>query len=62
MPLEKQLSGYFHFFGARGAFLLQLGRADEARADFDRAIALAGTPAQAAHIRQHLDRLASDKK
>lgn len=56
-PLEKALSGYFHYYGARGAFLLQLGRTAEARADFDRAIALAGTPAQAAHIRRHLDRL-----
>jgi RNA polymerase sigma-70 factor (ECF subfamily) len=56
-PLEQPLAGYFHFFGARGAFLLQLGRAREARADFDRAIALATTPAEAAHIRQHLDRL-----
>jgi RNA polymerase sigma factor (sigma-70 family) len=56
-PLEERLSGYFHFFGARGAFLLQLGRNDEARRDFDRAIALAGTPAEAAHIRRHLDRL-----
>jgi RNA polymerase sigma-70 factor (ECF subfamily) len=56
-PLEERLSGYFHFFGARGAFLLQLGRHDEARADFDRAIALAGTPAEAAHIRRHLDNL-----
>jgi RNA polymerase sigma-70 factor (ECF subfamily) len=56
-PLEQPLSGYFHYFGARGAFLLQLGREREARADFDRAIALANTPAEAAHIRQHLDRL-----
>ncbi len=56
-PLADRLSGYFHFFGARGAFLLQLGRVDEARVAFDQAIALAGTPAQATHIRQHLDRL-----
>jgi RNA polymerase sigma-70 factor (ECF subfamily) len=56
-PLEEKLSGYFHFFGARGAFLLQLGHRKEARADFDRAIALANTPAEALHIRQHLDRL-----
>ncbi len=56
-PLEKDLSGYFHFFGARGAFLLQLGRNKEARTAFDRAIALANTPAEAAHIRRHLDRL-----
>jgi RNA polymerase sigma-70 factor, ECF subfamily len=56
-PLGPRLSGYFHFFGAKGAFLLQLGRKDEARAAFDQAIALANTPAEAAHIRQHLDRL-----
>ncbi len=61
-PLEAALSGYFHYFGARGALLLQLGRLAEARADFDRAIALAGTPAQAAHIRQHLDRLMQDAR
>lgn len=59
-PLERPLSGYFHYFGARGAFLLQLGRTAEARADFDRAISLATTPAQAAHIRQHLDRIIRD--
>ena len=56
-PLGSRLAGYFHFFGAKGAFLLQLGRKDEARAAFDQAIALANTPAEAAHIRQHLDRL-----
>jgi len=56
-PLAPRLSGYFHFFGAKGAFLLQLGRAGEARAAFDRAIALANTAAEAAHIRLHLDRL-----
>ncbi|HZS85404.1 MAG TPA: RNA polymerase sigma factor [Stellaceae bacterium] len=56
-PLAPRLSGYFHFHGARGAFLLQLGRKSEARAAFDQAIALANTPAEAAHIRQHLDRL-----
>jgi RNA polymerase sigma-70 factor (ECF subfamily) len=37
---------------------VQLGRVAEARAAFDRAIALANTPAEAAHIRRHLDRLA----
>ena len=56
-PLAPRLSGYFHFFGARGAFLLQLGRPEEAREAFDRAIALANTPAEAAHIRRHLDRV-----
>jgi RNA polymerase sigma-70 factor (ECF subfamily) len=61
-PLEASLSGYFHYFGARGAFLLQLGRMTEARADFDRAIALATTPTEAAHIRRHLDRLMQEAR
>ena len=56
-PLAARLSGYFHFFGLKGALLLQLGRAGEALAAFDRAIALANTAAEAAHIRLHLDRL-----
>jgi RNA polymerase sigma-70 factor (ECF subfamily) len=59
-PLAPQLSGYFYFFGAKGALLLQLDRRAEARAAFDQAIALANTPAEAAHIRQHLDRLARE--
>ena len=59
-PLEARLSGYFHYFGARGAFLMQLGRGREAREDFTRAIALAGSPAEAAHIRRHLDSLAEN--
>jgi RNA polymerase sigma-70 factor (ECF subfamily) len=59
-PLESRLSGYFNFYGLRGALLLQLGRGAEARQAFDQAIALATTPAQAAHIRQRLDRLATD--
>ena len=58
-PLEERLAGYFPYFGARGAFLLQLGRDAEARAAFTKAIALAGSPAEANHIRRHLDRLAA---
>ena len=42
------------------AFLLELGRSEEARVSFDRAIALANTPAEAAHIRMQLDRLMKD--
>ena len=56
-PLEPQLSGYFYFFGLRGALLAELGRTAEARAAYDRAIALANTTAEAAHIRSQLDRL-----
>jgi RNA polymerase sigma-70 factor (ECF subfamily) len=59
-PLAAPLANYFHFFGVRGALLMQLGRAEEARVAFDRAIALANTPAEAAHIRLHLDRLMKD--
>ncbi|MBV9461383.1 MAG: RNA polymerase sigma factor [Bradyrhizobium sp.] len=61
-PLAPRLANYFHFFGVRGAFLMQLGRNDEARIAFDRAIALANTSAEAAHIRMHLDRLMRDSQ
>jgi RNA polymerase sigma-70 factor (ECF subfamily) len=60
--LAAPLSGYFHFFGVKGALLMQLGRSAEARVAFDRAIALAHTPAEAAHIRAHLDRLMQDSQ
>jgi RNA polymerase sigma-70 factor (ECF subfamily) len=56
-PLAPKLSGYFYFFGLRGALLAQLNRTDEARTAYDRAISLANTAAEAAHIRLHLDRL-----
>ncbi|MGH7032502.1 MAG: RNA polymerase sigma factor [Stellaceae bacterium] len=61
-PFAASLDGYFHFHGVRGALLLQLGRAAEARTAFDRAIALARTPAEAAHIRLQLDRLIKDSQ
>ncbi len=56
-PLGARLQGYFYFHGVKGALLQQLERPQEAREAFGRAIALASTPAEAAHIRQHLDRL-----
>jgi RNA polymerase sigma-70 factor (ECF subfamily) len=56
-PLAPKLAGYFYFHGARGAFLLELGRAKEARVAFGRAVALANTPAEAAHIRNRIDQL-----
>jgi RNA polymerase sigma-70 factor (ECF subfamily) len=56
-PLSPRLASYFNFFGVKGALLLELGRDEEARLAFDRAIALANTPAEAAHIRGQLDRL-----
>jgi RNA polymerase sigma-70 factor (ECF subfamily) len=59
-PLAAKLAGYFHFHGVLGALLTELGRYDEARHAFGRAIALARTPQEAAHIRLHLDRLVGD--
>ncbi|UGV25498.1 RNA polymerase sigma factor [Rhodopseudomonas boonkerdii] len=61
-PLATKLANYFHFFGVQGAYLLQLGRNDEARESFNRAIALANTAAEADHIRKHIDRLMEDSK
>jgi RNA polymerase sigma-70 factor (ECF subfamily) len=61
-PLAEPLAGYFHYFGLKGGLLLQLGRGDAARVAFDRAIALAHTPAEAAHIRLHLDRMMKESR
>ena len=57
-PLAKPLDGYFYFYGVRGALLRDVGRNSEAREAFERAISLANSAAEAAHIRQHLDALA----
>jgi RNA polymerase sigma-70 factor (ECF subfamily) len=59
-PLAERLSGYFYFYGLKGALLQQLGRTAEARAAFGEAIARASSTAEAAHIRLHLDRLMRD--
>lgn len=59
-PLAERLSSYFYFHGVRGGLLMQLKRDGEAREAFNRAIALANSTAEAAHIRQQLDRLEGD--
>jgi RNA polymerase sigma-70 factor (ECF subfamily) len=59
-PLAGKLSGYFYFFGVKGALLRDLGKVEEARDAYNRAIALANSAAEAAHIRLQLDRLMSD--
>ena len=43
-PLGDRLSGYFYFHGLRGALLVKVGREEDARAAFGRAIALAKLP------------------
>lgn len=55
--LADRLDSYFYFHGVRGGLLMQAGRNPEAREAFDRAIALANSPAECAHIRQQLDKL-----
>ncbi|MEA2801630.1 MAG: polymerase sigma-70 factor, subfamily [Rhodospirillaceae bacterium] len=60
-PLDDRLSSYFYFHGVKGALLQQLDRRAEARKAFARAISLAHTPAEAAHIRQHLDHLDKER-
>jgi RNA polymerase sigma-70 factor, ECF subfamily len=61
-PLAAQLAGYSWFHGARGAFLRELGRTAEARAAFQQALTLAGTPSLALHLREQLDRLAAEEQ
>lgn len=58
-PLAEPLDGYFYYHGARGAFLAALGDADAARIAFNRAIALANSPAEAANIRRQIEALAA---
>ena len=57
-PLADALGDYFNFHGVRGALLERLGRQAEARQSFVRALGLARTAAEAAHIRRLIDRLA----
>ncbi|KAA9387920.1 RNA polymerase sigma factor [Neorhizobium galegae] len=56
-PLAEKLDGYFYFHGVKGGLMMQAGRRPEAREAFDRAIALANSPAECAHIRQQIDKL-----
>jgi RNA polymerase sigma-70 factor (ECF subfamily) len=44
----------------KGWLLMQLGRNEESRIAFNRAVALANTAAEAAQIRRYLDRLSAD--
>ncbi len=56
-PLAEKLDGYFYFHGVKGGLMLQAGQKSEARQAFDRAIALANSPAECAHIRMQIDKL-----
>lgn len=59
--LAEKLDGYFYFHGLRGGLLKQMGEVRRAREAFDRAIALANSAAEAAHIRLQLDKLQNEQ-
>ncbi|TDK39087.1 RNA polymerase sigma factor [Rhizobium deserti] len=58
--LWPKLDGYFYFHGVRGSLLMQTERRQEARKAFDRAVALAHSPAECVHIRQQIDQLGGE--
>jgi RNA polymerase sigma-70 factor, ECF subfamily len=61
-PLGEQLTSYFHFYGVKGALLRELGRVEDAREAFERALALANTAAEADHIKMQIDQLPKQGK
>ena len=61
-PLAERLDGYFYFHGARGWLFKELGRAREARDAWGRAISLANSAAEAAHIRAQIEALDAPRR
>ncbi|MFY1689190.1 RNA polymerase sigma factor [Plantactinospora sp. WMMB782] len=57
--LAELLDGYHAFHAARADLLRRLGRGGESRAAYDRAIDLAGNPAERAYLTRRRDQLAS---
>jgi RNA polymerase sigma-70 factor, ECF subfamily len=55
--LERQLAGYHAHHATRADLLRRLGRSQEARAAYDRAIELAGNAAEAAYLTRRRDEL-----
>jgi RNA polymerase sigma factor (sigma-70 family) len=56
-PLAGPLAGYHAFHAARADLLRRLGRPGEARAAYDRAVDLAGNPAERAYLIRRRDQL-----
>ncbi|MET8119399.1 DUF6596 domain-containing protein [Micromonospora sp. NPDC005189] len=56
--LAEALDGYHAFHAARADLLRRLGRSGESRAAYDRAIGLAGNPAERAYLTRRRDQLA----
>jgi RNA polymerase sigma-70 factor (ECF subfamily) len=55
--LEAELVGYHAYFATRADLLRRLGRAEESRAAYDRAITLAGNTAETAYLTRRRDEL-----
>jgi RNA polymerase sigma-70 factor (ECF subfamily) len=55
--LEPRLAGYHAYHATRADLLSRLGRAEESRAAYDRAIELAGNTAESAHLTRRRDQL-----
>ncbi|NUP46991.1 MAG: sigma-70 family RNA polymerase sigma factor [Catenulispora sp.] len=55
--LSEQLAGYHLFHATRADLLRRLGRSEEARAAYDRALELAGNPGEIAHLTRRRDQL-----
>jgi len=55
--LEPRLAGYHAYHVTRADLLRRLGRAEKARAAYDRAIELAGNTAETAHLTRRRDQL-----
>jgi RNA polymerase sigma-70 factor (ECF subfamily) len=56
--LHEALVDYHAYFAARADLLRRLGRSEEAKAAYDRAIALAGNTAESAYLTRRRDQLA----
>jgi RNA polymerase sigma-70 factor (ECF subfamily) len=55
--LEDDLGGYHAYFATRAELLRRLGRGQDARAAYDRAIELAGNTAETAFLTRRRDQL-----
>jgi len=56
-PLQVELVDYHPYFAVRADLLRRLGRSEESRAAYDRAIALAGNTAETAYLTRRRDQL-----
>jgi len=58
--LEDKLGGYYLFHATRADLLRRLGRGQESRAAYDKAIALTGNTAEISHMTRRRDQLGAD--